>query len=357
MSNKTVSPVVALAVAACAFFTTPEFQAAVVIDTVYVGNPGNAADPTTALGSVSYGYSLGKYEVTIGQYTEFLNSVAKVDTYSLFSTDMSSNLNIAGISRSGSSGNFTYSAMTNSGSSANRPVTFVSWFSAARFANWMANGQPVGAQGNSTTEIGAYTLNGAMSGLNYSKNAVNPNTGAAPTWWIPSVNEWYKAAYYEPGASSDNYWLYPTRSDVVPGNVVGATENQANYPTAVYSVTQNSTYSSSLNYLSSGGAFTSSESYFGTFDQGGNVWEWTDGTLSVPQPTREIRGGAWDFTTEYELRSNNVAAGKTPESGTELIGFRLASIPEPSTAAFLAIALLGLVFYCRRTGRRPSSTC
>jgi len=354
MSNKTVSPVVALVVAACALFSMPESEAAVLIDTVYIGNVGNAPDPTTTLGSVNYEYSLGKYEVTIGQYTEFLNSVAKIDTYSLFVADMDSNLNIAGIARSGSSGNFSYSVKTNSGSSANRPVTFVSWFSAARFANWMSNGQASGAQGNATTENGAYTLNGAMSGLSFSKNAVNPNTGAAPTWWIPSVNEWYKAAYYEPGASGDSYWLYPTRNDADPGNVVGTSENQANFVNAVYSVTQNGSYSSTQNYLSSVGAFSSSESYFGTFDQGGNVWEWTDGTI-IPLAAREIRGGSWD-STEFELRSSNIATNKDPISGSQSIGFRLASIPEPSAVGLFAVTLLGLAILNWRRGQCSAAT-
>ena len=66
--------------------------------------------------------------------------MAKTDAYGLYNTSMGTNLNIAGISRSGSPGSYAYSVMTNGGSSANRPITFVSWFDAARFANWMHNG-------------------------------------------------------------------------------------------------------------------------------------------------------------------------------------------------------------------------
>ena len=32
-------------------------------------------------------------------------------------------------------------------------------------------------------------------------------------WFIPSENEWYKAAYHQPaaqGGDGDNYWAYPT---------------------------------------------------------------------------------------------------------------------------------------------------
>ena len=75
--------------------------------------------------------------------------------------------------------------------SGNKPITFVSWFDAARFCNWLHNGQPSGAQNAATTEDGAYTLNGATSGVAISKNAT-------AKVWIPSENEWYKAAYYDP---------------------------------------------------------------------------------------------------------------------------------------------------------------
>ncbi len=112
----------------------------------------------------------------IAQYTAFLNTVAATDTYSLYNTNMGTDGTIAGISRSGSSGSYSYSVI---GSGA-RPITYVSWSDAARFANWMNNGQ-----GTGSTETGAYTLNGASSGVGFTKNP-----GA--TWWIPSEDESYK---------------------------------------------------------------------------------------------------------------------------------------------------------------------
>ena len=86
---------------------------AITIDTVPVGNVGNPNDPadreslTTGVqnfGAVSYAYNIGKYEVTVGQYTAFLNAVAATDTYGLYNTSMATDLNIAGIARSGVSG-------------------------------------------------------------------------------------------------------------------------------------------------------------------------------------------------------------------------------------------------------------
>ena len=183
-------------------------QPLVNIDTVTVGDQGNAAD-TTGYGAVANIFAIGKYEVTIGQYTTFLNSVASVtsDSYvvSLWNASMTSNLNIAGISRSGdgSLGSpYSYSVI----GSGNRPIAYVSWFDAARFANWINNGATNGA----STEIGAYTLNGSTSGI-IAKNA-------EATWWIPSADEWYKAAYYTGSGTNAGYWIYPTQSDDTPGN-------------------------------------------------------------------------------------------------------------------------------------------
>ena len=151
-------------------------QSLVTIDTVTVGDAGNAAD-TNGLGAVANVFAMGKYEVTIGQYTTFLNSVASVTSASyvvnLWNTNMATDLNVAGISRSGSGSEgspYSYSGL----GSGNRPIAYVSWFSAARFANWMNNGATVGA----STETGAYTLNGATTGI------ITKNAGA--TWWIPS---------------------------------------------------------------------------------------------------------------------------------------------------------------------------
>jgi len=268
---------------------------AVTIDMVPVGNAGNANDPATGgiYGGVNYSYQIGKYDVTIGQYTNFLNAVAATDTYSLYSASMATNLNVAGISRSGTSGAYTYSVITNGGNSASRPITYVSWFDSARFANWMANGQPTGAQSSTTTENGAYNVNGATSGNAPAKNVTNPNTSAAPTFFIPTENEFYKAAYYSPvlNSGSGGYYTYATQSNTAPGNVIGSSANQANYYNGVYSVTQSAS-ASSQNYLTDVGAFSGSGSFYGTFDQSGNVYQWND-LNGTSGSSRGQRGGGW----------------------------------------------------------------
>ncbi|OGT46410.1 MAG: hypothetical protein A3E83_06425 [Gammaproteobacteria bacterium RIFCSPHIGHO2_12_FULL_41_20] len=294
---------------------------------VTVGNPGNSND-TTGFGAVSYTYRIGKYPVTIKQYTDFLNAVAKTDTYSLYNSSMGTDLNSAGISQSGSSGSFTYSVMDNGGISANRPITFVTWFNAARFANWMSNGQPSGSQNNATTENGAYALNGITSGSAVTKNTINPNTGAAPTYYIPLENEWYKAAYYDPtlGDGAGGYYGYATQSNTAPGNTIGSQLNQANYFIANgvgFSVTQSLVFSyGAQNYLTDVGSFSGSPSYYGTFDQNGNADQWNDldGSASL---YRGLRGGFY-FAGSSPLKSS-LFAKSVATNAYNGGGFRLAS--------------------------------
>jgi formylglycine-generating enzyme required for sulfatase activity len=297
---------------------------AITYELVSIGDPGNAND-VYGYGGVDHPYQIGKFEVTIGQYTAFLNAVAAADTYALYSTGMGAVANVAGISREGEPGSYTYAAMSNDGSSANRPISSVTWFNAARFANWMANGQPTGAQSDATTENGAYALNGATTGNAVARNAVNPNTGAAPTFFIPLENEWYKAAYYDPtlGGGSGGYTAFATRSDSAPDNVVGGAANQANYLTANgdYAVTQSGNYSSSQNYLTDVGTFTGSASYYGTFDQNGSLWEWNDLDGSAA-PNRGLRGGAYTSTPPYLQSSYRM--GYVPSGANANGGFRLA---------------------------------
>jgi formylglycine-generating enzyme required for sulfatase activity len=334
--------------AAAAWLAITPALAGITYDMVNVGNPGNAND-TTGYGAVNDLYSIGKYDVTIGQYTAFLNAVAETDTHVLYNPSMATDLNVAGISRSGSSGSFSYSVINNGGSSANRPITYVDWRDAARFANWMSNGQPTGAPSSTTTENGAYNL---TQGTFPAKNSINPNTGAAPTFFVPTENEWYKAAYYSPikgGVGSPGYWSFATQSNSAPGNQVGGTANQANYFTGSgYSVTQSLTPSASQNYLTDVGAFSGSASYYGTFDQSGNVSQWND-LSGAGGGTRGWRGGSWNYNSAFPLSSGDRVDGQYVGSGdgTARIGIRLAGqytvapVPEIDTNGLThVIALL-----------------
>jgi sulfatase modifying factor 1 len=277
---------------------------AVTIDWVTVGNVGNAAD-STGYGSVSEVYKISTYEVTAGQYTEFLNAVAATDTYGLYNTSMWSSSNGCKIERSGSSGSYTYSVASDW---ANRPVNFVSWYDCLRFCNWLHNGQPAGPQDTTTTEDGAYDMSLGDS--------VVRKPGA---WiWLPSENEWYKAAYHKNDGVTGNYFEYPTSSDAVPGRdalEITNPGNNANYYDSGYLI-------GSPYFRTVIGEFELSVSPYGTFDQGGNVWEWNETSIVS---YRGVRGGSYgngDYTLSSSYRDYDF-----PDYEDGYMGFRVASVP------------------------------
>jgi sulfatase modifying factor 1 len=336
----------------------------VVYEVLPIGDPNNVAD-ATSFGAVSYEYYIGKYEVTIGQYAEFLNKVAKADPNGLYNTQMGTNGLTWGIERTGVSGSYVYTPRTPQGtnpigadSPTERPISYVGLFDTMRFANWMANGQPTGAQSTTTTENGAYNLAGATATNIPGKNFTNPNTLLAPTFWIPTENEWYKAAYYDPNkfnpetGAFDGYWNYATMSDDPPDNfdLSGFFPNQANVRrNLVYTVSQ-STAGPTTNVLTDVGVFASTFSYYGAFDMTGNVREWS---LPGGATGRVARGG--DYNTNNVA---NMGSGVrfTPGAAVEeaITGFRLSSniatVPEPSTWLLAAGGLAGLGAY--RAARR-----
>ena len=304
-------------------------QAEVVIETVAVGNPGNVDDTHgDGYGGVSYFYNVGKYEVTAGQYTEFLNAVARTDSYGLYHLHMA---NIAegilgcNIQRTGSSGGYEYSVADDW---ADRPVNYISWGDAARFANWLHNGQPTGDQDVTTTEDGSYYLNGATSDAELMGIVREPDA----TWVIPSEDEWYKAAYYDGDTAA--YDDYPTShtqsgtqwaptSEPPPGtDMAGGSANYLRQD--VYAI-------GSPYYRTEVGAYDAkpSDSFYGTFDQGGNVWEWNEAVCG--DSFRGFRGGAFASSTD-PLRAEH-RNGWYPTTEGYQYGFRVAEVPDPERIA------------------------
>jgi formylglycine-generating enzyme required for sulfatase activity len=309
---------------------------------VTVGDPGNAADsgnlwvsgvPYTA-GAVAESFRIMKFEFQNSQYAAFLNAVAATDPYSLYNTSMGSDAR-GGITRSGSSGSYTYSVRSNMG---DKPVNFVSWFDAARVANWLHNGQ-----GSGSTETGAYNLNGVTSG-----NAVAVNSGAL--YYLPNEDQWYKAAYYKGGSTNAGYWDFATQSDSLPTPVtagptgIGSAGDTGNFANWSYSADWNGQNGNVTTVGSNGRA-----NAYGAFDMTGNVEEWF-GSTGAPGSSASARGSGWSSSGVGGFISSSYRVNFSPSAEYSSIGFRLATstaaepIPEPGTWAGAALLVGGAAF-------------
>jgi len=210
-------------------------------------------------------------------------------------------------------------------------VNLVSWGDAARFCNWLQTG---------TTETGAYTLNGATT--DSALLAITRNPGA--NFVIPTENEWYKAAYYDPNKSGGaGYWDYPTKSNTSPGQAMAdVPSNNANCETAPYTWPIDSPY-----YTTLAGEFQNSASPYGTFDQGGNVEEWNESIVN--SLSRGVRGGADCLDSSFLLASDRSNGDFPPAYECNYVGFRVAMVPEPSSLVMLVgIALTALLYWRRK---------
>ncbi|MBN1851718.1 MAG: SUMF1/EgtB/PvdO family nonheme iron enzyme [Pirellulales bacterium] len=307
----------------------------VTFDWITAGNPGNAGElsgwgaggrgPDRVCGAVDYTYLISKYEVTTSQYVEFLNAVAASDPNGLYSTSMWSRGWGCKIERTGSDGSYSYSVAADR---ANRPVNHVSFFDAMRFVNWLENGQPTGAQGPGTTEEGVYTISKGLSEVR------NPNV----TYFIPSGDEWYKAAYHKNDGVTGNYWDYPTQSNDIPSNGLVNPDpgNNANFWQDGHTI-------GDPYWMTEVGEFENSEGPYGTFDQGGNVWEWNKAVIGSVY--RGLRGGSvGGHSVDLHAAYRN---GHSPTLERDTVGFRVASIPEPVSLVLL-VCTGALVLMMRR---------
>ena len=293
----------------------------VTFDWATVRNPSNAGEsqPQGTFGAVDYNYRISKHEVTNAQYTTFLNVVAATDTHSLYNTLMGSNAR-GGITRSGSSGSYTYSVKADM---ANKSVNYVSFFDAMRFTNWLENGQ-----GASDTEAGVYTIGNGLEEVR------NPSA----RFFITSEDEWYKAAYHKNDGVTGNYWDYPTSSDTAPTVAMANTNGDVSNPGInVANYVQGADWNGQNGNVTTVGSATSTSPY-GTFDQGGNVWEWNEAVID--SFARGYHGGNWLDGTNRLAASDR--SRNNPTSEDPLIGFRVASPADPQCNVQQIAKLLSL---------------
>jgi hypothetical protein len=272
------------------------------IDFVDIGNTGNAAD-TTSYGAVPYEYRAGVNEIS-------QNDIAKATASGM--------------------ANVTAGPWTG-----NQPAATISWYEAAAFVNFLNTNSAKTAAYDLAWDGSAWSMNLWSSGQAWTAGGTNLYRNKDAFYFLPSENEWYKAAYYN--AAGTNYFLYPTGSDTAPTAVASGT----NASSAVY----NGVASVPAIVGSAGGL-----SPYATMGQGGNVWEWNesafDGSNSSSSENRAIRGGSWG-SSENNLRSSG-RVNDDPAFEFFFIGFRVASVPEPSTYALLLLGAGAVYIWKRR---------
>ena len=280
--------------------TTNEFT----IDFVDIGNAGNAAD-TTTYGAVPYQYRMGKYEISELQITK------------------ATQIGMANVSAGAWSGS--------------QPAANISWYEAAAFVNFLNTNSGKTAAYALTFSNSQWSMALWSSEQAWTAGGTNLYRNKDAFYFLPSENEWYKAAYYKGGGTNAGYWLYPTASDTAPAAVASGTGAGS----AVY----NGVASVPATVDSAGGL-----SPYGTMGQGGNVFEWTEsafaGTNNSTTEDRAIRGG--NYATAMNVLSSSDRYNLGPAAQFPGVGFHVASVPEPSTYALLLMTAAGVLWMTRR---------
>ena len=263
------------------------------IDFVDIGNVGNTGDTANTVnganpGAVNYEYSIGTYEVTSDQWAAVAGFDALVEDNS------------------------------NDPWTGSQPTANASWYEAAKFANWLTSGDAL---------QGAYGFSDATTFTGVDRDTALTTFGTI--YVLPTEDEWYKAAYLKSDGSG--YTLYATGDQCADSgnrcelrNVVGSPWN-----------------------VGSGSVENN-----GTYDMGGNVWEWGESAFAGGEPTggesRVLRGGAW-----YDSPSTcrRPTAQQLPGLEDFGYGFRVASVsvvPEPSSVGLLVIGAMGCMLRRKR---------
>jgi hypothetical protein len=312
----------------CTLTASAIAQSPVTLDLVTVGAAGNrgtlpeerpdAVDPGS-FGSVSYEFRITRTEIRAREWLPFINAYRPFLQGNPFSGNVTGEW--IGINA------FNQYAIVPGAEDC--PID-VSWEMAARYCNWLHNGQVSEAWAFSS---GAYDTTRFTTNADGSYNHQSRMPGAR--YWLPSYDETIKAFYYDPnryGPGLDGYWLFPGRSDTplvmaLPenGGMTNLNWNPATYP------------------LPSAGQYPLAASAWGLLDTSGGLIEWTDTRWPDGRMVKVgSRYGSSDFGQLYTDRIDWFQRSGVPTSGGE--GFRVVSVvPGPGmTTVVVALAVMCL---------------
>lgn len=256
------------------------------------GNPGDPANPYngTTPGSVDYSYRIGTFEVSVDQFSKAMAMDSRIgDGDELYWNDGTRTVGLGA------------------------PASMVSWYEAAKFANWLTSGDAY---------AGAYSFD--TNGLLTAVDRVAAVATYGTVYVLPSEDEWYKAAYYKP-VDDGSFSLYSSGGNGDPPRGT----NGWNYSVWTWEGSNVAhTVKSPPDFMWEGGFGAQEQN--GTFDINGNIWEWCesahDGTLDDLAEGRMIRGGGYEVEFRY-IRSDFRHDAFDPLNEHELVGFRVAAIP------------------------------
>ncbi|MCC6428067.1 MAG: SUMF1/EgtB/PvdO family nonheme iron enzyme [Phycisphaerales bacterium] len=313
-------------------FAQPDYG----LDFVNIGDPGNApyvpTDTTWVdrpIGGVNYEYRIMRTEVTVAQWVEFANAYAPYYTGSRLHPE------ITGYWVAPDSLDPDVPLSFHAVPGSERYTADTSWRMAARFCNWLHNGKSSEA---SAFESGVYdTSTFGKDENNFYTDQSSPSPGAK--YWMPSWDEWVKAAYYDPrkgGENSPGYWSFPVSSDIAP--VSGLPEENGQTNAGSYF------WDEQYGFLDVG-SYPTVQSPWGLLDASGSLSEWTGSWASSEGNfTRKVSGSS--LFDQYWIDSERIDGRGDYFPWVTGVAIRLATtVPSPGISA---IGVGGLLVLGRR---------
>ncbi|MCB9844363.1 MAG: SUMF1/EgtB/PvdO family nonheme iron enzyme [Phycisphaeraceae bacterium] len=310
------------------------------LDWATIGDPGNP-DATSdefrflgpqEIGGVDYVYRLTRTEVTVGQWLEYVNAYWPYQDGALDSLSFTSYW-IQPLNPDPDPGEDPQYTVVLPGAEA-FPAN-MSWYHAARFANWLHNGK---ASEQWAFEDGAYDTS-TFGGVDGDGNPTDqPRHHPDARFWIPTLDEWTKGMYWDPsrdGPEQGGYWLMPDSGNepLVAGPPAEGGETNASL--GVYG-----DYIENLTRYFPAGTYPHSQSPWGLLDGSGGVREWNEDRSPDVFSDSRIWQGSW-FDLEFFDREDRLDTLGIQSPTVPSLGFRLASLPTPATLS--ALLIMGII--------------